>query len=305
MSIKKQVWQEAAEKAARGIRRQVLELTIEKNGCYLAQALGSAEILAVLYSKVLKLGPSEAPKLPPPFPGVPGPEHAGYVTGAAYNGPRNPEYDRFLISPAHYAAAVYAALVEVGRLDREGLFQFNTDGSSVEMIGAEHSPGFELTTGSFGQALSQAGGIAMARRLRNEKGRVFVFMSDGELEEGQSWEAVQALSFHKMDNIVVYVDVNGIQVDGWTKDVMNIEPISTRLAAFGASVVSVDGHNIVDLASAADKGEKGKPHFVLAYTNPCQGVPILEERKPHVHFVRFRDEQEKNRFRRFLSTMEA
>jgi len=267
----------------------VLELTLERNGCYLSQALSSADILATLYTKVLNLGPSEAPMLPPPFPGVPGAGNDAF-TGAAYNGPKTGDLDRFLISPAHYAVAVYAALVEVGRMARDGLFQFNTDGSTVEMIGAEHSPGFELTTGSFGQALSQAGGIALARWLRGETGRVFVFMSDGELEEGQTWEAIQALAFYKMENVVVYVDVNGQQVDGWTKDVMNIEPITSRLTGFGASVVSVNGHDVDELAAAANTGEPGKPHFVLAYTNTSQGIPLLDERKPKLHFVRFKDD---------------
>lgn len=296
-------WQSHAQRVADGIRRQVLELTIERNGCYLSQALSSAEILATLYTKVLNLGPSSAPMLPPPFPGVPGPENLAYLTGAAYNGPQSGDLDRFLISPAHYAVAIYAALVEVGRMDRDGLFQFNTDGSTVEMIGAEHSPGFELTTGSFGQALSQAGGIAMARRLRGESGRVFVFMSDGELEEGQTWEAIQALAFYKMDNVVVYVDVNGQQVDGWTKDVMNIEPISSRLEAFGASVITVDGHDVDELAAVAVSGEPGKPRFVLGYTNTSQGIPLLDERKPHLHFVRFKNDEEMARYRAFLAEM--
>ena len=190
-------------------------------------------------------------------------------------------------------------------MERDGLFQFNTDGSTVEMIGAEHSPGFELTTGSFGQALSQAGGIALGRRLQGETGRVFVFMSDGELEEGQTWEAIQALAFYKLDNVVVYVDVNGQQVDGWTKDVMNIEPISSRLEAFGASAVTVNGHSVDELAAAATAGEAGKPHFVLAYTNTSQGVPLLDERKPKLHFVRFKDDEEIARFKAFLTEMET
>lgn len=298
-------WQTEARRVAHGIRRQALALTLERNGCYLSQALSSAEILATLYTKVLNLGPSTAPMLPPPFPGVPGPNNPDHLSGAAYNGPQSAELDRFLISPAHYAVAVYAALVEVGRMARDGLFQFNTDGSTVEMIGAEHSPGFELTTGSFGQALSQAGGIALARRLRADTGRVFVFMSDGELEEGQSWEAVQALVFYKLDNVVVYVDVNGQQVDGWTKDVMNIEPISSRLEAFGASVVTVNGHDVGELAKAASAGQPGKPHFVLAYTNTSQGIPLLDERKPKLHFVRFKDDAEMARYRAFLADMEA
>jgi len=291
-------WQAEARRVAHGIRKRTLELTIEKNGCYLSQALSSAEILAVLYSHVMNLGPSTAPKLPEPYKGG-----IGSGTGGAYHGTPAPELDRFLISPAHYAVAIYAALVEVGRMDPAGLQKFNVDGSTVEMIGAEHSPGFELTTGSFGQAISQAGGIALARRLKGHPGRTFVFMSDGELEEGQTWEGVQALAFYQLDNVIVYVDVNGQQVDGLTKDVMNIEPIQGRLEAFGAQVITVDGHNIDALADAAAQPHPNKPLFILAYTNPSQGIPLLDERKPTLHFVRFKNDDERQRSQDFLATM--
>ena len=300
----KTTWQEEAKRVAHGIRRRVLGLTIERNGCYLSQALSSADILATLYTKVINLGPSHAPWLPPPFAGVPGSERESQ-SGAAYNGPQEPHLDRFLISAAHYAVAVYAALVETGRMAPEGLAEFNTDGSSVEMIGAEHSPGYELPTGSFGQVLSQAGGIALARRLRGDTGRIFVFMSDGEFQEGQTWEAIQAMAFYKLDNMIIYVDVNGQQVDGRMKDVMNIEPIAARLEAFGACAVTVDGHDVDTLAAAAESpGQVGKPLFVLAYTNPSQGVPLLDERKPHLHFVRFKDEAEIERYKAFLERMD-
>ncbi len=295
-----------ADAVAHGIRCRVLRLTIERNGCYLSQALSSAEILATLYTRIMRLGSSEAERLPAPFAGVPSSQNKHPVSGAAYNGRKQPELDRLIISPAHYAAAVYSALVEVGRMAPEGLEQFNSDGSTVEMIGAEHSPGFELTTGSFGQALSQAGGIAMARRLRNETGRVFVLMSDGELEEGQTWEAVQALAFHRLDNVITYIDVNGQQVDGRTREVMNIEPIYARLVAFGARAVTVDGHSVEALAGALDQHRAdGKPMFVLAYTNPSQGIPLLDERKPRLHFVRFKDDAETERYKGLLVQMEA
>ena len=299
-------WQTEAKRVAHGIRQRVLDLTIERNGCYLSQALSSAEILAALYTQVLNLGPSEGEFVPPPFPGVPGTDGVGHGLGAAYNGPQGGEYDRLLISPAHYAVAIYAALVETGRMSPEGLQQFNTDGSTVEMIGAEHSPGFELTTGSFGQAISQAGGIALARRLRGEPGRVFVFMSDGEFEEGQTWEAVQALAFYKLDNVIVYADVNGQQVDGWTKDIMNIEPIHGRIEGFGGHPVRVDGHDVEALANAAtDIDHAGKPLFVLADTNTTQGIPNLDERKPHLHFVRFKDDTEIAVYRDVLAAMQT
>ncbi|MEM6431864.1 MAG: 1-deoxy-D-xylulose-5-phosphate synthase N-terminal domain-containing protein [Deinococcota bacterium] len=284
-------WQNVAKTRAHGIRRRTLALTLERNGCYLSQALSSAEILATLYTQVLNLGESLAPAVPPPLKGVPG-HGVHFGEGADYNGARTADYDRFLISPAHYAVAIYAALVETGRMDPAGLEQFNTDGSTVEMIGAEHSPGFELTTGSFGQAVSQAGGIALARKVRGESGRVFVFMSDGELEEGQTWEAVQALAFYKLDNVIVYVDVNGQQVDGLTKDVMNIEPIDARLEGFGATAIKVDGHDVDALADAINHKEAGKPLFVLCYTNSAEGIPMLETRKPHLHFVRFKTDAE-------------
>lgn len=289
------------ESIAHGIRRRALDLTIQKNGCYLSQALSSADMLALLYGKLLNIGPSTAPPLPQPFPGVPRPGF--HPLGADYNGPREPHYDRLLLSAAHYAVAVYAALVEVGRLSPEGLEQFNADGSSVEMIGGEHSPGMELTTGSFGQALSQAGGIALARRLRGETGRVFVFMSDGEFEEGQTYEGVQASVHYQLDNITVFVDVNGQQVDGAIEDVMRIEPLTDRLEGFGAAVQVVNGHDIEAMERAAAVAHEGKPLFVLCYTDTARGVPLLNERKPYLHYVRFKSDAEKRQFADFLATM--
>ncbi|TVR71130.1 MAG: transketolase [Spirochaetaceae bacterium] len=286
---------------ARGIRRRALDLTIQKNGCYLSQALSAAEILALLYGKLLHIGPSTAPAVPGPFPGVPRPGF--HPLGADYNGPREPGYDRLLLSAAHYAVAVYAALVETGRMAPEGLEQFNEDGSSVEMIGGEHSPGMELTTGSFGQALSQAGGIALARRLRGESGRVFVFMSDGEFEEGQTYEGVQACVHYNLDKVIVFVDVNGQQVDGAIADVMGIEPLAGRLEGFGAAVQVVNGHDLEALEKAALVEHRGKPLFVLCYTDTARGVPLLEERKPYLHYVRFKSDEEKRQYADFLAAM--
>jgi transketolase len=294
-------WKAEAERVAHGIRKRALALTIQKEGCYLSQALSSAETLAVLYTTVLRLGESTAPAVPGPFPGVPRPGF--HPLGADYNGPRGPQHDRLLLSAAHYAVAVYAALVETGRMAPKGLDQFNTDGSSVEMIGGEHSPGMELTTGSFGQALSQAGGIALARRLQGHTGRTVVFMSDGEFEEGQTYEGVQALSHYALDSVIVYVDVNGQQVDGATKDVMNIEPLTSRLEAFGAHVETVDGHDVEALEAASRVEHEGKPLFILSYTDSTRGVPLLEKRKPYVHFVRFKSAEEKSEFEAFLERM--
>lgn len=274
---------EKINQMAHDIREIVLELTIEKNGCYLSQALSSADIFATLYGGLLKLGKSQAPYIAKPFSGVPG--ALGYTTGADYNGPREAGYDRLLISPAHYAVAVYASLVVSGRMSKESFKSFNVDGSSVEQIGAEHSPGFELTTGSFGQAVSQAGGIAMARKLKSQLGDVVVFMSDGELEEGQTWEAIQAAVFYQLDNLKVIVDVNGQQYDGNTKDVMCIEPIDARITGFGATCIKVNGHSPKEIVEAFKKTTTG-PLFILAYTDTTKGIPELNHRKPHLHFVR-------------------
>jgi transketolase len=293
-------WQITARQTAYGIRRRVLEHTIKNNGGYLSQACSSAEIFAALYTRIMKLGPSEAPMIPPPFPGVPGPNNPGYRTGVAYNGPKAPHLDRFFLSCVQYALVLYAALVEVGRMAAEGLTMFNQDGSTVEMIGAEHSPGHEITSGSLGQGLSQVAGIALGRRLKGETGRQWVFMSDGEFQSGQTWETIQALSFHKLDNVVVYVDVNGQQCDGKMEEVMNIEPLKSRLEAFGVRVCQVNGHDVEALAAPAELVPDGRPLVVLAYTSTCEGMPILEERKPKLHYVRFKDEEERERYRAFL-----
>lgn len=281
---------EEVKRIANYTRQLVLGLTIEKNGCYLSQTLSSADIFASLYNGVMNITESKGKPIPDPISGLPG-DFENYHTGEVYNGEIREDTDRLFISPSHYAATVYASLVASGRMSKEALSQFNTDGSTVEMIGAEHSPGFGLTTGSFGQCISQAAGIAYARKLKGETGKVFVFLSDGELQEGQTWEAFQAIAFHKIDNLVVYVDVNGQQVDGATKDVMNIEPIDKRFEAFGAKVLVVNGHDIKQIFEASKKAEKGKALVILCYTNTCEGLSILDSRKPKLHYVRFTEEE--------------
>lgn len=289
-------WQSRARAVARGIRLRVFEHTITHNGGYLSQACSTAELLAALYTHILKLGPSIAPAVPPPFPGVPSATNANYFTGVGYNGAKAPELDRFFISPVHYALVLYAALVETGRMAPEGLALFNKDGSTVEMIGAEHSPGHELTAGSLGQCLSQAAGIALARRLKGETGRVWVFMSDGEFQSGQTWETLHVLAHHKLDNVGVYVDVNAQQCDGRMADIMAIDPLARKIEDFGACVREVDGHDLQALAGAAPKSD-GRPLIVLARTNPWQGIEILKERLPKLHYVRFKNEDERARYR--------
>lgn len=296
-------WTSQVSRVAGGIRRRVLEHTIKNNGGYLSQACSAAEIIAALYLKIMNIGPATAPPVPSPFKGVPGPGNHDYSSGAGYNGPRGPQWDRFILSPSQYALVLYAALVELGRMDPEGLAQFNRDGSTVEMIGAEHSPGMELMTGSLGQGISQAAGLAMARKLRKERGRVFVFMSDGEFQSGQVWEAIQAMAFHCLDNTIIYVDVNGQQCDGEVSQVMNIEPLDKRLKAFGARVFRLDGHDIKALARPAALKPDGRPLVVLADTDPCRGIELLAARRPKLHYTRFEQESERQEYRLLLDSL--
>ncbi len=293
----------ATQTVAKNIRRRVLDYVIRNKGGYLSQACSSAEILATLYARVMNLGPSLAPMIPLPFRGVPSAHNANFFNGSLYNGAHEPHLDCFFFSPAHYALVLYATLIELGRMDAQGLEQFNQDGSTVEMIGAEHSPGMETTTGSLAQCLSQAGGVALARKLKKETGRVWVFMSDGELQEGQTWEAFAALAFYKLDNVGVYMDVNAHQCDGLMTDVMSVEPIRARLESFGASVFEVDGHDVDALVYPSTIEHHNKPLVVIARTDPARGIEILRARAPKYHYVRFKDEQEREQYREWFEEM--
>ncbi len=288
--------------AATNIRKSILKLAIDKNGCYLGQACSSAEILATLYLQVLNLGPSLGLKEAQPFPGVPSPNNMDYPKGALYHGTKDVDKDRFHVSPAHYASVVYCALVEAGRLSHQSIEKFNVDGWNLEMIGAEHSPGFENTGGSLGQTISIAAGTAHARKIKGEIGLVYVMLSDGEMQEGQVWEAYQAAAFYKLDNLVTYVDVNGNQVEGRTSDVMNIEPLAKRLKAFGAVAVEVNGHDINALIEAAKIEHKDKPLVILCKTSSYQGIPLLKKYDPLLHFVRPKADELED-FKRFYKKM--
>ncbi len=291
---------QAVARTARGIRRRVLEHTLRNNGGYLSQACSSADILAALYLEIMHLGMPKKPILPSAYNMVCAGKRYAAFDGSVFNGPRARHLDRFFLSPSQYSLVLYALLVETGRMDPAGLAEFNRDGSTVEMIGAQHSPGMEIMSGSLGQGLSQAAGIAMARKIRREAGKVWVFMSDGEFQSGQTWEAMQTMSFYKLDNIGVYVDVNGHQCDGRTEAVMALEPLAEKLGSFGAGVHTVDGHNIRELITAAGKRRAGKPLVVLAYTCPYQGIPLLKRNAPKFHYVRFRNDMEIREYKAVL-----
>lgn len=302
MSFVTEEEQKEVKRIAKGIRSRVLAHTIAQNGGYMSQACSAAEILGSLYSGLVDLKPLPAPLLPAQFSGTPKVGPQVEKTGAEYHGAVAGDSDRLISSPAHYALVIYAALIEAGRLDENALNDFNRDGSTVEMIGAEHSPGFETTTGSLSQAISQAGGIALARRLKGETGKTWVFMSDGEFQEGQTWEALSAISFHKLNNIRVIVDVNQAQCDGPMNTVMTIEPLSERVKSFGWNVHVVDGHNIEEIFTAG-REESDKPSMILCYTDPVRGLPMLAERAPVLHYLRFTGEQERAKYQLALEEM--
>lgn len=292
----------ATEEVALGIRRRVFEHCIRNNGGYLSQACSAGEQLAWLYNEELKLGDPTLPMIPKAFGGVPSADNPDYHTGCGYNGPTTPEFDRLFIAPAHYALVAYATLIEVGRMAPEGLEMFNKDGSSVEMIGAEHSPGMEVHNGTLGIGLSTAAGLAFGRQRRGESGRSWVFMSDGEVQEGQTWEAVQACAFHGIDGVKAIMDVNDQQCDGAMSSVMEVGDIRTKFQNFGAACVEVDGHDLGAIRDAAAVRHEGKPLIILARTNPFHTMPILEERFPRLHYVRFKSEDERARMNISIAT---
>ena len=278
---------------ANKIRKQILGIAIESGGCYLAQACSSAEIISTLYTQVLNLGPSVGAWEAQPFPGVPGPDNMDYQKGSSYHGAPSPDKDRFFVSCCHYASVIYCALAQTGRLSPTALDYFNKDGWNMEMIGAEHSPGFENTAGSLGQTVSIAAGTAHARKMKGETGLVYCLMGDGELQEGQLWECVQTAGFYKLDNFVMVIDANGQQVEGAIENQMTEEPLEDRFKAFGADCVTCNGHDVEAVMAACRTPHPDKPLVVICRTRGTTGVPLLEKKWPFLHFVRISaDEKE-------------
>jgi transketolase len=291
------------ERMALAVRARVLDHVLRHGGGYMSQACSSAELLVSLYASLMRLGPSQGPPVPPPFSGVPGPDNPEPWNGGRYNGPRAPGLDRFFFSPVHYSLVLYSVLIEVGRLAPEALRDFNRDGSTVEMIGAEHSPGVEATAGSLPQAISVAGGVALGRKLKGEPGRTWVFASDGELQEGQFWELLAAASWYQLDKLAIVMDCNGQQCDGAMSSVMNVEPAAARARAFGAEVCEIDGHDIPALLACEQRLGQGRPLLVLARTDPCRALPPLRDRAPRLHYLRFGGDQERARYQAALDGM--
>lgn len=255
-------WIAEAERIAHAIRVKSFETAVRLNGCYLGQSCSAAEILATLFLR-----------------------HVDRNRGK--NG------DMVIMSPAHYCLSLYSVMTEVGELSDEEFETYNADGSKVEMIGGTGAPGMPFTTGSLAQGLSQGLGVALARKIQNDPSHVFVYMSDGELQEGQTWEALMTLGHRKLDNVTIVLDVNYSQVDGDTRAVLDFDPVMDKMKAFNLDAIQVDGHSLEDLDAAFSAPlAEGKPRIVVAMTNISQGIESISDRA-NLHFVRFRPGEEK------------
>jgi transketolase len=218
---------------ARRIKLDALEMIAIRGFGYLGQALSAGEQFAVLFGSAMRHG-----------------------------------RDRFVLSPGHYAVVYYAAAAEVGLLDREALAGYGGDGALLEAISTERTPGLDLTCGSLGQGLSGAIGFALADRLSAEDRRTFAFLSDGELEEGQVWEAAMFAAHHRLGGLTVLLDANGSQVDGPIAGVTTVEPIVDKWTAFSWHVQEVDGHDVDALGDAfAAAGRSDRPSVIVARTD--------------------------------------
>jgi transketolase len=258
---------EEVERVAAGMRRRTLEVVVRRQGGYLIQTCSSAEILATVCLALVATGhDADAAGLP---------MARRHGPGSVYLNAGGGDDNRLIVSPGHYALALYTALVELGRLPERELAGYGAPDSVLELIGADYSPGFEIVGGSLGQGLSQAVGIAMGRRFHGDAGRVFVLLSDGEMQEGQTWEAVQSARHHVVAGLNIIVDANGQQVDGDLAAVMDIERLEDRFSAFGADVATVDGHDVAELIDALSREAETGPAVTIARTNPAQGMPAV------------------------------
>lgn len=244
------------------IRRFALRMGEVQGQGYVGQALGWADVLAVAYGHALNLKPHD-------------PDWEGR--------------DRFLLSHGHYAIAFYAALIEAGIIPEAELETYGSDDSRLPMSGmASYTPGMEMSGGSLGQGLPI--GVGMALGLKQKQNPAFVYnsMSDGELDEGSTWEAAMSAAHHQLSNLICLVDINNQQADGPSSKVMGFEPLADKWAAFGWHVQRVDGNDLPAVLRAFDiaRGlQEPKPRVILFDTLMGKGVPFLESREKN-HFIR-------------------
>lgn len=244
------------------IRRFALQMGEVQGQGYVGQALGYADVLATAYCHALNLRPED-----PSWEGR----------------------DRFLLSHGHYAIAFYAALIEAKILPEDELETYGSDDSRLPMSGmATYTPGMEMSGGSLGQGLPIAVGMALGLRLKGNPAFVYNSMSDGELDEGSTWEAAMSAAHHGLGNLICLVDINNQQADGPSSKVMGFEPLADKWAAFGWHVQRVDGNDLTAVISAFDNARnltEAKPRVILFHTLMGKGVPFLETREKN-HFIR-------------------
>ena len=255
---------DAVRRAAYRMRHHVLEMGEVQGQGYVGQALGVADMLAVTYCDQLRFRADD-------------PDWA--------------DRDRFLLSTGHYAIALYAALAEAGVVEVEELGTYGSDDSRLPMSGmASYTPGMEISGGSLGHGLPVAVGMALGLRLRGSGSRVFTFVSDGELDEGATWEAAMGAAHHRLGRLVAMVDMNALQADGATAGVLSIEPVESKWEAAGWFTQRVDGNDVDALLGAFDRVTEradatGQPAVILCDTRIGRGVPLLETREK-AHFMR-------------------
>lgn len=210
--------------------------------------------------------------------------------------PENPQWeerDRFVLSKGHAAPAQYVALAEAGYFPKEDLMMLRRLGSHLQgHPDSKGTPGIEVCTGSLGQGFSMANGMALGLRLDKRTSRVYVLLGDGELQEGQIWEAAMAGSHYHLDNLCALVDANALQIDGEVERVMNVTPIGDKFRAFGWNVLEIDGHDMEAIVGALEMAEKtkGKPTVIVARTVKGKGVPRFEH-KASYHGVAPNDDE--------------
>lgn len=240
------------EKHARNIRCNVLTMINNAQSGHTGGSLSATDILTTLYFSVLNIDPQR---------------------------PDWEQRDRFVLSKGHASAALYATLAERGYFDQEILTTFDQVDSILQgHPDMKDTPGVDISTGSLGQGLSVAVGMSLAAKIRGESYRVYALLGDGELQEGQVWEAAMSAAHYKLDNLTAIIDRNGLQLLGPTENNMALEPLNTKWEAFGWEVMDVDGHNFNSLLDAFSKAllVKGKPVVIIAHTVKGKGVSFME-----------------------------
>ncbi len=242
------------EETANKIREKIIEMLVEAGSGHSAGPLGMADIFAAFYFHILKHDPRK---------------------------PAWPDRDRLVLSNGHICPVLYATLAYAGYFPREELMTLRKINSRLQ--GHPHRgtlPGIETTSGPLGSGLSQAIGMALAARLDGKKYRTYCLMSDGEHNEGNVWEAVMFAGKNKLSNLTVVMDRNNIQIDGFTENVMPLEPLREKYESFNWHVLEIDGHNMEELVFAISEAEAiyEKPTLIVAHTIPGKGVSFMERR---------------------------